>query len=136
MVQTLTTMFMTHIQRPSLRHCLIVSKALHANFKFLGDDISEVILYIVILIFLNLPLRNSWKWFIYNRAQNVNRDNSEAEPVKKKLRTEESTHPIVAVSANNEESNKRNTDLLRNESSKTKPRYDVMKELIVRTYPS
>lgn len=48
MVQTLTTMLMTHIQRPSLRHCLIVSKALHAKFKFLGDDISEVILYIVI----------------------------------------------------------------------------------------
>ena len=41
-------MLMTHIQCPSLRHCLIVSKALHAKFKFLGDDISEVILYIVI----------------------------------------------------------------------------------------
>ena len=50
MVQTLT-MLMTHIQRPSLRHCLIVSKALHAKFKFLGDDISEV-LYIVISFFL------------------------------------------------------------------------------------
>lgn len=81
-------------------------------------------------------MQNSWKWFIYNRAQNVNRDNSEAGPVKKKLRTEESTHPIVPVSANDEESNKRNTDLLRNESLKPKPRYDVMKELIVRTYPS
>ena len=43
MVQTLKTMLMTHIQRPSLRHCLIVSKALHAKFKFLVDDISEVI---------------------------------------------------------------------------------------------
>ena len=56
--------------------------------------------------------------------------------MKKKLCTEESTHPIVPVSANDEESNKRNTDLLHNESLKPKPCCDIMKELIVRTYPS
>ena len=43
MVQTLTTMLMTYVQRPSLSDCLVVSKALHRKFKFLGDESSEVI---------------------------------------------------------------------------------------------
>lgn len=42
-VQTLATMLMTYVQRPSLSDCLVVSKALHGKFKFLGDESSEVI---------------------------------------------------------------------------------------------
>ena len=42
MVQTLATMLMSYVQRPSLKDSLVVSKALHAKFKFLGDESSEV----------------------------------------------------------------------------------------------
>lgn len=44
MVKTLATMLMTYIQRPSLSNCLVVSKALHKKFTFLGDEDSEVML--------------------------------------------------------------------------------------------
>lgn len=42
MVQTLGTVLMCHKTKPSLNDCLSVSKALHAKFKFLGDESSEV----------------------------------------------------------------------------------------------
>ena len=35
-------MLMTNEQRPSLKQCLLVSKALHEKYKFLGDESSEV----------------------------------------------------------------------------------------------
>ena len=38
MVQTLATMLMTHVQRPSLQHCRIVAKALTTMYEFLKDD--------------------------------------------------------------------------------------------------
>ena len=37
-VQTLATMLMTHIQRPSLQHCGVVAKALVTMYKFLEDN--------------------------------------------------------------------------------------------------
>ena len=37
-VQTLATMLMTHIQRPSLQQCGIVAKALVGKYNFLKDD--------------------------------------------------------------------------------------------------
>ena len=37
-VQTLATMLMTHIQRPTLQHCGVVAKALVTMYPFLGDD--------------------------------------------------------------------------------------------------
>ena len=43
MVQTLAKMLMSYVQRPTLRDCLVVSKAVHEKFKFLGDESSEVI---------------------------------------------------------------------------------------------
>ena len=36
-VQTLATMLMTHIQRPSLQHCGIVARALVKMYTFLVD---------------------------------------------------------------------------------------------------
>ena len=50
MVQTLATMLMSYVQRPSLKDCLVVAKALHAKFKFLGDESSEVKLLILLFI--------------------------------------------------------------------------------------
>ena len=41
-VQTLTTVMMTHVQKPSLNDCQVVSAALHKKFKFLGGESSEV----------------------------------------------------------------------------------------------
>lgn len=41
-VQTLATMLMSYVQRPSLKQCLVVSRALHGKFGFLGDASSEV----------------------------------------------------------------------------------------------
>lgn len=38
MVQTLSTVLMTRVERPTLTECLQVSKALHTKFKFLGSD--------------------------------------------------------------------------------------------------
>ena len=35
-------MLMSYVQRPSLKDSLVVSKALHGKFKFLGDESSEV----------------------------------------------------------------------------------------------
>ena len=38
MVQTLATMLMTHVQRPSMQQCGIVAKALVGMYSFLKDD--------------------------------------------------------------------------------------------------
>ena len=37
-VQTLATMLMTHVQRPSLSDCNIVAKSLVAKYAFLNDS--------------------------------------------------------------------------------------------------
>lgn len=43
MVQTLGTLLMTHVHKPSMTHCLVVSQALHRKFTFVGtDESSEV----------------------------------------------------------------------------------------------
>lgn len=46
-VQTLATMLMTHIQRPSLHHCSIVAKSLIKKHEFLkdGEGDGEVRMY-------------------------------------------------------------------------------------------
>ena len=47
---------MTYVQRPSLRHCLAVSKAIHSKFSFLGDDTSEVNKNLLIICYLLLRM--------------------------------------------------------------------------------
>ena len=43
MVQTLATVMMTDVQKPSLLNdCQVVSMAVHKKFKFLGGEGSEV----------------------------------------------------------------------------------------------
>ena len=37
-VQTLATMLMTHVQRPSLHQCGVVAKAFVEKYEFLKDD--------------------------------------------------------------------------------------------------
>ncbi len=55
MVQTLGTMLMTYIQKPSLNHCRIIAKVLISKYPFLKDDegdgeVSFSITLIVIII--------------------------------------------------------------------------------------
>jgi hypothetical protein len=124
MVQTLTVMLMSMVQRPSLRHCLIVSQAVHKKYPFLGDETSE----------------NAWKWFLYTRAQNVNRKDeiNSVAPVSKKTKHSDMakhSYPIIPPSADDHVSNQRNIQLLLDETLKPKPRLEVLKELLVRTYP-
>ena len=38
MVQTLVTVMMTHIQRPTLSECGVVAKSLIEKYKFLSDE--------------------------------------------------------------------------------------------------
>ena len=47
MVQTLATMLMTFVPKPSLRHCQVVSQSLHGKFSFSGDESSEVNYFVV-----------------------------------------------------------------------------------------
>ena len=50
MVQTLSTVLMTHVARTTMSDCLHVSKALHRRFGFLGNDgSSEVTINILFL---------------------------------------------------------------------------------------
>ena len=46
------------------------------------------------------------------------------------------TYPAIPSCADDEESTKRNLELFRQESLKPKPRSDVMKELLTRTFPT
>lgn len=51
MVQTLATLLMTYKPKPSLRDCLIVSRGLHQKFPSLGDESSEVCIWMDMCIF-------------------------------------------------------------------------------------
>ena len=52
-VRTMATMMMVHIQRPALKDCLMVSKALHKKYPFLGDAESEVPYYLYLEGFIS-----------------------------------------------------------------------------------
>ena len=144
MVQTLATMLMTFVPKPSLRHCQVVSQSLHGKFSFLGDESSEVN-YFVYLKYHNYfyLCQNSWKWFIYTRTQNVNRNHnrstsSDGPTTKKSKFSDPSKHayPVIPDGADDDESVKRNFALLKEESLKSKPRHEVLKDLLARTFPA
>ena len=59
-------------------------------------------------------------------------------PPKKKTKIDDPakhTYPAIPDGADDEESTKRNLELLKGESLKPKPRSDVMKDLLTRTFP-
>ena len=83
-------------------------------------------------------LQNAWKWFIYNRAQNLNRSTTPSDdPPAKRRKVELAKHlyPSIPSCADDDESNRRNVELLKVECLKPKPSCDVLKTLITRTYP-
>lgn len=49
MVQTLSTVLMTHVVRPTMSDCLHVSKALHRKFRFLGNDGSSEVTILLLI---------------------------------------------------------------------------------------
>ena len=60
-VQTLTTMLMTHIQKPSLHDCSIVAKSLIRKHQFLKDDEGDGQVCIsVAIIIMFLPIETAF----------------------------------------------------------------------------
>ena len=78
---------------------------------------------------------------MYHKTQNVNRPTKEERsngPRQKKLKVVDcAKHAYLEIprSADDEESNKRNLSKLREESVKAKPSTEIVKMLMIRTYP-
>lgn len=93
-VRVLATVLLTHVQKPSMRQCEIVAKALVRKFPFLKEHVSVLQFYMSAFLWklglwvfvlkctstrcrygdwLNSFLQHSWTDFIYTRCQNVNR---------------------------------------------------------------
>ena len=84
-------------------------------------------------------MQNSWKWFIYTRTQNVNRNHDKPTPSDEKnpkrmkvSNTCKHSYPPIPDDANDTEANERNLHLLNEECKKAKPRHEVLKQLIAR----
>ena len=79
--------------------------------------------------------------YIYHRTQNVNRPTEEERsngPRQKKIKIIDNarhTYPEIPRSADDEESNERNLSKLKEESAKTRPSHEIVKTLMIRTYP-
>lgn len=59
-------------------------------------------------------------------------------PKRRKVKTHDIAkhkYPEIPVSADDDESNERNLSKLKEESAKTKPSHEVIKTLLIRTYP-
>lgn len=140
-VQTLATMLMTYMQKPSMKHCGIVAKVLIAKFPFLKDDdgdgeVSCTSNVCVCDISVVNTLQHSWKWFIYYRCQNVNRSSTKESSAKRpRLSSEDQTfHLYPPTEGEDEVSYGRNIELLKAEWGKQKPRAEVVKELLTHTF--
>ena len=86
---------------------------------------------------MNFVLQSAWKWFLYNRCQNVNKKKPDGSPPKKKLKLEDTSkhvYPSIPALADDETSNSRNIELLKEECKKSGWKKESMKELMARTY--
>lgn len=148
-IQTLATMLMTYIPKPSLDNCGDVAKALIRRYPFLNDGVGDgevtihsctrcttIILYI---------LQHSWKYYIYYRCSNVNRtaksvidSTSASSPKPKRKKTiDHSAHLYLPLDELDDEvAYGRNLDLLKSELSKPKPKTDSLKDLMKCTFPN
>ena len=79
-------------------------------------------------------MQHSWKWFIYYRCQNVNRNAVNVPKKVKNVKGGTAAHFCPPANADDDVSSKRNMELLNTEMLKTKPRSDVLKELMRRTF--
>ncbi len=143
-VQTVATVLMQYVPKPSLKHCGIVAKEIIKCYPFLKDDEGDgevckgfYLSVNNIIITSKLLMQHSWKWFLYYRTQNINRQTSHSGPAKKKKRVEPSAahmFPRPPASADDTVSNVRNLKLLTEEMERSKPRSDVLQHLMRRTY--
>lgn len=82
-------------------------------------------------------MQHSWKWFIYYRCQNVNRQSKQdGNPQKKAKLDSRAVHVCPPTLAEDEVSFGRNVEQLKAEMAKSKPRSDVLKDLMRRTFPN
>jgi len=89
-----------------------------------------------------LSLQGAWKWFIYNRYQNINRKSSdesdETQPRKKRKvdSTLKHEYPTIMIpeDADDDVSNKSNAKNLEEEWAKQKPDPQKLKVLFFRTH--
>ena len=89
-------------------------------------------------------LQYSWKWFIYNRAQNINKSSklvkvTDVPTLSKRQRLSNGDRHFypaqIPATADEDESHVRNFSQLSEEIAKAKPSTEVLKELMTRTYP-
>lgn len=81
-------------------------------------------------------LQNSWKQFIYARCQNVNRKGGQPgtlSPKRIKVEAEKHVYAELDFESDDSVSVERNSELLRKEMAKHKPKAEVVKRLIKRT---
>ena len=85
-----------------------------------------------------VSLQHSWKWFIYYRCQNVNRNSKQDSGHRKRVKVDEHSHAHVfpPAHAEDEVSYGRNLELLQSELGKSKPRVEALKDLMKRTFPN
>lgn len=140
MVQTLATVLMTKIERPTMTDCIQVSKALHNKIQVFGQWWKFRGTYVADILCLWLLPQNSWKWFIYTRTQNVNwpRSESDSEVPRKKVKEKSKgkhCYPVVPTNAEDETSNSRNLTLIKDELAKPDPCHDSLKLLMSCMFP-
>ena len=90
-------------------------------------------------IYFYVPiLQHSWKWFLYYRCQNVNRQsrNDSGNSRKRPELDDHIAHVCPPTLAEDDVSFGRNIELLKGELGKPKPRVEVLKDLMRRTFPN
>lgn len=81
--------------------------------------------------------QHSWKWFIYYRRQIVNR-HTPVGPSRKRFKLGDRAHAHFYPPTKSEDdvSYEHNLELLKTEMAKGKPRVDVLRDLMRRTFPN
>lgn len=126
MVQTLAAILMTYVQRPSLKQCGIVAKSLVDLHNFLKDDEGDGEVRIAFSYTCQCTngssMQHSWKWFIYHRCQNVDRQSKDEGGPRKRIKLDDQFHAhfYPPVNADDGVAFGRNMELLKAELEKTK----------------
>ena len=76
---------------------------------------------------MNCVLQSAWKWFLYNRRQNVNKKKPDPSPYNHMEDTSKHVYPSIPALANNETSNNGNIELLKEECNKSNWKKESMK---------
>ena len=89
-------------------------------------------------MFVSFLLQHSWKWFLYYRSQNINRSSTQECIVRSKRPKlqDRTVHLYPPQHGEDEVSYGRNLELLKAETAKSKPRTEVLKDLMSQTFPN